>query len=231
MSASAPVARLLERIAQGDDVAAACSAEGLACQRDVRVDAHYDGKPVCTVTLPWVVEGHAILMADEAHATGVFGERGSGLVEEAGCADGVQIRVGTLSKALGAGGGFVAGHGRLIEWLRHKARAWVFSTAHPPAVAGAAARAIELLGLEPERRRELRARAHDFRQRLAARGIVPLIAGEPAAAVALSARLAEAGFFVPAIRPPSVPAGRSLVRASLSWLHTEADLVRLADAI
>jgi len=179
-------------------------------------------------------------MADEAHATGVFGERGSGLVEEAGCADGVQIRVGTLSKALGAGGGFVAGHGRLIEWLRHKARAWVFSTAHPPAVAGAAARAIELLGLEPERRRELRARAHDFRQRLAARGIeiggaaaqiVPLIAGEPAAAVALSARLAEAGFFVPAIRPPSVPAGRSLVRASLSWLHTEADLVRLADAI
>jgi len=182
----------------------------------------------------------AILMADEAHATGVFGERGSGLVEEAGCADGVQIRVGTLSKALGAGGGFVAGHGRLIEWLRHKARAWVFSTAHPPAVAGAATRAIELLGLEPERRRELRARAHDFRQRLAARGIeiggaaaqiVPLIAGEPAAAVALSARLAEAGFFVPAIRPPSVPAGRSLVRASLSWLHTEADLVRLADAI
>jgi hypothetical protein len=65
MSASASVDRVLARIAQGDDVGAACSAEGLACQRDVRVDAHYDGKPVCTVTLPWVVDGHAILLADE----------------------------------------------------------------------------------------------------------------------------------------------------------------------
>jgi hypothetical protein len=65
MSVSSPVDRVLARIAQGDDVAAACSAEGLACQRDVRVDAYYDGKPVCAVTLPWVVDGHAILMADE----------------------------------------------------------------------------------------------------------------------------------------------------------------------
>ena len=182
----------------------------------------------------------AILLADEAHATGVFGERGSGLVEETGCDDGIHIRVGTLSKALGAAGGFVAGHGRLIKWLRHKARAWIFSTAHPPAVAGAAARAIELVGKEPARRRELLERATAFREMLTARGvdiggaaaqIVPVIAGEAAAAVALSARLAEAGFFVPAIRPPSVPPGKSLVRASLSWLHSEADLVRLADAL
>jgi 8-amino-7-oxononanoate synthase len=182
----------------------------------------------------------AILLADEAHATGVFGERGSGLVEETGCDDGVHIRVGTLSKALGAAGGFVAGHSRLVEWLRHKARAWMFSTAHPPAVAGAALRAIELVGLEPERRRELLERAAAFRAVLSGRGvaiggaeaqIVPVIAGEAAAAVALSARLAEAGFFVPAIRPPSVPAGQSLVRASLSWLHSESDLARLADAL
>ena len=182
----------------------------------------------------------AIVMVDEAHATGVFGARGSGLVEETGCADGVHIRVGTLSKALGAAGGFVVGHGRMIEWLRHKARAWIFSTAHPPAVAGAATRAIELVGREPERRRELLERAAAFRGRLAARGvdlggaaaqIVPVVAGGPAAALALSARLAEAGYFVPAIRPPSVPPGRSLVRASLSWLHSEADLARLADAL
>jgi hypothetical protein len=71
MTVSAPVARVLERIAQGDDVAAACSAEGLACRRDVSVDAHYDGKPVCTVTLPWVVEGHALLRADETVAAAV----------------------------------------------------------------------------------------------------------------------------------------------------------------
>ena len=75
MSASASVDRVLERIAQGDDVEAACSSEGLACRRDVRVDAHYDGKPVCTVTLPWVVEGHAILMADETIAASVAEDR------------------------------------------------------------------------------------------------------------------------------------------------------------
>lgn len=188
-----------------------------------------------------VAERHAaILMVDEAHATGVFGSRGSGLVEECGCADGVHVRVGTLSKALGASGGFVAGHGKLIEWLRHSARAWIFSTAHPPAVAAAATRAIELVSQEPERRHELLARAKGFRTRLVERGvligeaqaqIVPVIAGEAAAAVALSARLADAGFFVPAIRPPSVPVGESVVRASLSWLHDEDDLTRLADAI
>ena len=75
MSASAPVDRVLERIAQGDDVAAACLAEGIACQRDVRVDAHYDGKPVCTVTLPWVVDGHAILLADESVPASIAEER------------------------------------------------------------------------------------------------------------------------------------------------------------
>ena len=75
MAVSASVDRVLERIAQGDDVAAACSAEGLACQRDLRVAAHYDGKPVCTVTLPWVVDGHAILVADETVAASVAEDR------------------------------------------------------------------------------------------------------------------------------------------------------------
>ena len=75
MSVSAPVDRVLARIAQGDDVAAACSAEGLVCRRNVSVDAHYDGKPVCTVTLPWVVEGHALLLADETVAASVAAER------------------------------------------------------------------------------------------------------------------------------------------------------------
>jgi len=170
----------------------------------------------------------------------VIGQRGSGLVEEAGCADGVHVRTGTLSKALGAAGGFVAGHADLIRWLRHSARAWIFSTAHPPAVAAAATRAIALLEEEPHRRGELRAKAAAFRDRLAVAGldlggadaqIVPVVAGAAEAAVALSSRLAEAGFFVPAIRPPSVPHGRSLVRASLSWLHPQSDLDHLADAI
>ncbi len=182
----------------------------------------------------------AILMVDEAHATGVFGRRGSGLVEECSCADGVHVRVGTLSKALGAAGGFVAGHAALVEYLRHAARAWIFSTAHPPAVAAAATRALGLLATEPDRRRDLRARAAAFRAALARGGIdtggaaaqiVPIVAGPAATAVALAATLADEGFFVPAIRPPSVPTGRSLVRASICWQHTAGDLERLAGAI
>jgi 8-amino-7-oxononanoate synthase len=182
----------------------------------------------------------AMLLVDEAHATGVFGARGSGLIEETGTADGVHVRVGTLSKALGAAGGFVAGHPRLVDWLRHSARAWVFSTAHPPAVAGAALRAVELLGEEPQRRTALLDRATAFRDRLRAAGldlgdaagqIVPVIVGSAERAVTLAARLADAGLFVPAIRPPSVPAGGSLVRASLAWHHTDDDLDRLLDAL
>lgn len=182
----------------------------------------------------------AMLMVDEAHATGVFGPHGSGLVEELGCSDGVHIRVGTLSKALGAAGGFVAGHGTLVDFLRHRARMWIFSTAHPPAVAAAAARAIGLVAAEPHRRGQLRERAAWFRGRLsnagidvgdAAAQIVPVVAGPAAAAVALATRLADRGYFVPAIRPPSVPAGRSLVRASICWGHDPRDLEGLADAI
>lgn len=182
----------------------------------------------------------AMLMVDEAHATGVFGPRGSGLVEECGCADGVHVRVGTLSKALGAAGGFVAGHAALVELLRHRARAWIFSTAHPPAVAAAATRAVELVTAEPDRRRDLGARAAAFRAALDRGGvdtggatgqIVPVVVGPPAAAVALADALAADGFFVPAIRPPSVPAGGSLVRASVCWHHTADDLDRLAEAI
>ena len=182
----------------------------------------------------------AMLMVDEAHATGVFGDRGSGLVEAAGCAAGVHVRVGTLSKALGAAGGFVGGSARLVHWLRHRARGWVFSTAHPPGVAAAAVRAIRLLAEEPHRRRDLLERAAAFRATLTAAGleiggaeaqIVPIVVGAPEAAVAAAARLAEEGCFVPAIRPPSVPHGRSLLRVSLAWHHTPADLDHLAAAL
>jgi len=219
------------------------AAAGAARRRLVVSDTLFsmDGTIAPLADLCAVCRRHgAMLMVDEAHATGVFGRRGSGLVEEAGCADGVHVRVGTLSKALGAGGGFVAGHADVVHWLRHRARAWIFSTAHPPAVAGAAARAIALVAAEPERRAELLARAADFREALGTAGvdvggaagqIVPVVAGPPQAAVDLSARLADEGFFVPAIRPPSVPPGRSLVRASLSWLHRADDLDRLARAI
>jgi 7-keto-8-aminopelargonate synthetase-like enzyme len=169
----------------------------------------------------------------------VFGARGSGLVEAAGCADGVHVRVGTLSKAIGAAGGFVAGHAALIRWLAHAARPWIFSTAHPPAVAAAAWRAVELVSEEPHRRYELLARAADVRDRLSRAGvavageaqILPLVVGQAEAAVAAAARLAEKDLFVPAIRPPSVPEGQSLLRVSLSWLHTPEDLDRIVRGV
>ena len=219
------------------------AAAGPARRRLVVTDSLFsmDGTIAPLADLCVVADRHgAMLMVDEAHATGVFGERGSGLVEAAGCAAGVHVRVGTLSKALGAAGGFVAGHAELVRWLRHAARAWIFSTAHPPAVAAAAGRAIELLGVEPERRRELLARAAAFRDRLVAEGldvaacggqIVPVVVGGAEQAVAVAGELAAEGFFVPAIRPPSVPPGKSLVRASLSWHHTPDDLTRLAAAL
>jgi len=128
----------------------------------------------------------------------------------------------------------------MIHWLRHKARSWIFSTAHPPAVAAAASRSIALLAEEPQRRAELRARAAGFQHALLQAGlvvtggqtqIVPIVVGAATDAMAVSARLAEAGFFVPAIRPPSVPTGKSLVRVSLSWHHTTDDLDRLASTI
>ena len=182
----------------------------------------------------------AMLLVDEAHATGVFGARGSGLVEKTATADGVHVRVGTLSKALGAAGGFVAGNATFIHWLRHTARPWIFSTAHPPGVAAAATRASQLLAEEPQRRGELLAQVSEFAAALRRHAldigetesqVVPVIVGTPQAAVTLSERLADEGFFVPAIRPPSVPRGRSLVRVSVSWLHQPPDLERLAEAL
>ncbi|MGB8854251.1 MAG: 8-amino-7-oxononanoate synthase [Pirellulales bacterium] len=200
-----------------------------------------DGTRAPLADLCDVADRHrAMLLVDEAHATGVFGDRGSGLVEATKCEAGVHVRVGTLSKALGAAGGFVAGSATFIHWLRHAARAWIFSTAHPPAIAAAATKAIELVTAEPHRRAELTARGAAFRERLRAASldiggadaqIVPIVAGAPEAAVALSAALAAAGFFVPAIRPPSVPHGRSLVRASVCWHHSGDDLTTLADAV
>lgn len=200
-----------------------------------------DGTRAPLADLCEIADRHrAMLLVDEAHATGVFGARGSGLVEAMNCAAGVHVRVGTLSKALGAAGGFVAGPATFIHWLRHAARAWIFSTAHPPAIAAAATKAIELVAAEPHRREQLAARAAAFRERLVSAGldisgaeaqIVPIMAGSAEAAVVLSAALAADGFFVPAIRPPSVPHGRSLVRASVCWHHSDGDLTTLADAV
>ena len=183
---------------------------------------------------------NAMFMTDEAHATGVFGNHGRGVAEHLGVEEGISIRVGTLSKALGSIGGFAAGSQRLIDWLSNRARTYVFSTAMPAAICAAGLRAIEIIRDEPQRRTELLGRAVQLRERLRKDGlqigssqsqIVPVILGDPIATMKIAAGLREEGYFIPGIRPPTVPEGESLLRISLSYDHDETVIERLALAI
>ncbi len=182
----------------------------------------------------------ATLLVDEAHGTGVFGPNGRGASEACGLEpDQVHVKVGTLSKALGSVGGFVAGSARLVDWLHNHARTLIYSTAPPAAAAAAAHRALELVVAEPERRHQAQTLARQFRVALNAQGfaplngdgpIVPVILGDPAEATAWSARLLEAGCLVPAIRPPTVPAETARLRITLTAAHDTSDLDRLVNA-
>jgi 8-amino-7-oxononanoate synthase len=179
----------------------------------------------------------AMLLVDEAHATGVLGPGGRGTAAHFGMEDRVDIKVGTLSKALGSIGGFVAGSRRLVDHLTNHSRTLIYSTGLPPAAAAAASRALAIVEAEPWRREHLIRLTERFRAALGlARTpqltpIVPIVVGDPGRAVDASAALREQGLFVPAIRPPTVPANTSRLRVSLSSRHTEADVDRLATAI
>ena len=180
----------------------------------------------------------AMLLVDEAHATGVLGEHGRGLAELLGVEDRTHVRIGTLSKALGSIGGFVAGRQTLIDWLVNRARPYVFSTALPPVASAAALAALNIVQNEPHRRRQLVQRAADLRTRLAAQGwnvgrsasqIIPIVLGDAERTMRLSGMLRERGLLAPGIRPPSVPEGGSLLRISLSYAHTPEMLARLVE--
>ncbi len=182
----------------------------------------------------------AMLLIDEAHATGVFGARGRGAAEHFGAEDGIAARVGTLSKALGCSGGFISGSRELIEYVINSGRSYIYSTAAPAAIAAVALAALDVVASEPYRRRELLDRAAYLRQRLAELGwrmgpsasqIIPIVAGSPQRAVELSRRLRERGLFVPAIRPPTVPEGEACLRISLTWGHAEEAVQRLIEAL
>lgn len=175
----------------------------------------------------------ALLMVDEAHATGVFGATGSGSVEHWGLQERVPIQMGTLSKALGALGGFVAGSQLLIDYLIHRARTFIYTTAIPAGIAAAALEAIRLLDAEPERRRRLWANCALWRDGVTALGfdtfrsaspIVPLRVGSDDLALRLSAELATEGVYAPAIRPPTVPKGTARLRTSILATHSTDDL-------
>jgi 8-amino-7-oxononanoate synthase len=181
----------------------------------------------------------AMLLVDEAHGTGVFGNDGRGAASELGVADRVGIKVGTLSKALGSLGGFVAGSRQLIDWLTNHSRTLIFSTAAPPASVAAAREALRLNVAEPWRRPRVRAIGGQLREGLIQSGyrvapsigpIVPVLIGDPGNALELSRQLAGRGFFVPAIRPPTVPEGTSRLRVTVSAAHRDEEVDSLIQA-
>ena len=170
----------------------------------------------------------AILLVDEAHGTGVFGPTGRGAAEELGVAGRVDVRVGTLSKALGSVGGFVAGSRRLVDWLINHARTLIFSTASPAPAAAAARAALGLAQGEPWRRERARSLGKWIASELGVPSpggpIIPVHVGEPGLALSMAVHLADRGFLVPAIRPPTVPEGTSRLRVCLSAGHTDAQV-------
>jgi 8-amino-7-oxononanoate synthase len=184
-------------------------------------------------------EQGVLLMVDEAHATGVLGKTGRGLAEHYGCAH-ADVTVGTLSKAVAAEGGFVAGKQQLIDFLRNKARSFIFTTAMAPAVAAAACNNLRYIDAHPERVQNLRDNVKFFCEALQREGvnveqspsaIVPIVIGDEARALEISAALQDAGILIPAIRYPTVAKGQARLRASLMATHTHEQLQVAATVI
>ncbi|HEY2339819.1 MAG TPA: 8-amino-7-oxononanoate synthase [Steroidobacteraceae bacterium] len=181
------------------------------------------------------------LIVDDAHGLGVVGADGGGVLEHFGLgSDAVPILVGTLGKAFGSFGAFVAGSAELIEFLIQKARTYVYTTALPQPVAAATRAALALVRTESWRRERLRTLVGRFRVAAHALGvplansttpIQPVLLGSAAAALAAQRELAFAGYWVVAIRPPSVPAGSARLRVTLSAAHTEAEIDGLAEQL
>lgn len=182
-------------------------------------------------------EYNALLMVDDAHATGVLGRKGTGTVEYFGLKGKPEskavIQMGTLSKAFGSEGGYVAGSRELIDYLRNKARSFIFSTAFSPGSAAAAIAAIEVLEREPQILQRLRLninylveglRRLGYRVEPTETAIIPVPIGDSKQALAMAAHLEELGIFVPAIRPPTVPEGTSRLRVTVMATHTTRDI-------
>ena len=180
----------------------------------------------------------AWLFLDEAHGVGVLGAGGRGLAEEAGVEGRVEIQMGTLGKALGAHGAYIAGSRLLREFLINRARSFIYSTAPPAPVAAAAAKAVEILG-GPEGASLMRALRNNIRnlgialdlQEESPSAIVPIILGDETAAMAAGEFLLASGFLVPAIRYPTVARGTARLRVTLSAAHSQQDISGLAQVL
>ncbi len=181
----------------------------------------------------------AMLMIDEAHATGVFGAKGEGNISQTG-AESVDVIMGTFGKALGSYGAFIAVSNRMKRFLLNRARTFIFSTALPPAVIGANLAAVKLLEEEPERRTRVCELASELRRVLkedlglntpSESQIVPVMVGDSQSALSLAESLRDEGFFVKAIRPPTVPEGTARIRLSVTANHSLKDVRQLLEAL
>ncbi|MDU9401337.1 8-amino-7-oxononanoate synthase [Pseudomonas sp. zfem004] len=201
-----------------------------------------DGDCADLPALAEVARAHgAWLMVDDAHGLGTLGAKGGGIVEHFGLGiEEVPVLIGTLGKACGTAGAFVAGSDELIEALVQFARPYIYTTSQPPALACATLKALELLRRENWRREHLAALIRQFREGAEQIGLTlmdshtaiqPILIGDAARAMALSRRLRERGLLVTAIRPPTVPAGSARLRVTLSAAHSEAQVQLLLNAL
>lgn len=196
-----------------------------------------------TAPLPEIVniatKYDAIIMVDDAHATGVFGKQGRGMIEHYGLEGKIDIIMGSFSKAIGSIGGFIAGNKHLIDFLKNKARPFIYTTALPPAACAASLAGLALIREDVsiidklwKNIRYLKSQLSKFTDTIAVESpIVPLIVGSPEDAVSLSMKLYENGILIPAIRPPTVPPGTSRLRISLMATHTEDDIDKLINTL
>ena len=183
-------------------------------------------------------EYDAILMLDDAHGTGVLGENGKGTCEYFGITGGVHIQMGTFSKAFGNLGGFIAGSSNLIEYIRNKARAFIYSTALPPAILGGCIKAIDIVNNDAGLRRRLWDNVKKLRNSLVEMGfdimdtdtqIIPIYTGDISSTMAASEFLFKNRVFAPGIRPPTVSGNKCRIRTSLMATHTSEQLDRVID--
>ncbi|MBD2083716.1 8-amino-7-oxononanoate synthase [Trichocoleus sp. ST-U3] len=184
-------------------------------------------------------EFSCMLLVDEAHATGVLGATGAGCVEHFGCSNVPLIQIGTLSKALGSLGGYVAGNSAVIDFLRNRAPSWIYTTALSPADTAAALEALRIIQKEPERLASLWRNVNFLKQQIAQKLPLQLLPSESPilcfplesaeAALKMGHQLKASGIFAPAIRPPTVPTSR--IRLSVMATHEAAHLQRLVEAL